>query len=36
MALKEVQIALDRIQTLEDVVGYICMTSSGMEFVYSN
>lgn len=32
MALKEVQTALDRVQTLEHVVGYICMTSSGMQF----
>ncbi|CAF3303075.1 unnamed protein product [Rotaria socialis] len=30
MALKEVQIMLDRVQTLEHVTGYICMTSSGM------
>jgi predicted RNA-binding protein len=33
MALKEVQTALDRVQTLEHVVGYICMTSSGMRFI---
>lgn len=32
MALREVQIALDRVQNLERVTGYICMTSSGRHF----
>ncbi|CAF0820493.1 unnamed protein product [Rotaria sordida] len=30
MALREIQTALDRVQTLEHVTGYICMTSSGV------
>jgi hypothetical protein len=29
MALKEVQTALDRVQSLEHVAGYVCMTSTG-------
>jgi hypothetical protein len=33
MALKEVQTTLDRVQTLEHVIGYVCMTSSGTQFV---
>ncbi|CAF1311241.1 unnamed protein product [Adineta steineri] len=30
MALREVQTALDQIQILEHVIGYICMTSNGV------
>ena len=29
MALKEVQTALERVQSLEHVAGYVCMTSTG-------
>lgn len=36
MALKEVQSILDRVQTLEHVIGHICMTSSGMHHFLRN
>ena len=31
MSLREVQLALERIQALEHVTGYVCMTSSGRQ-----